>query len=203
MLIYKMSRILRVTVKCTVINTTANTPAEVVLVTLPFSDYSKTIDQVKQYPEAKIAYLSGSGGIDKAIVSKTDTLTRSLGFNSGMVRDYQQSSAEAASTLALLPDTPVIALYVGGAATEPTLRVFIEVTYHIDFFELEHPGSVTVQVDHQTIDMTRKKDATYLSPTPVPKIRRPLSRHSEEWSGDDMIVPKGTEDRFKPRQLKR
>lgn len=142
MKIYKMSRIISVSVKVTVINTTANTPAEVVLCVLPYSDYSKTLAQVKLMQKAAVAYLSGSGGIDKVVLSKTANLRAVLGVDSRMVRDYQQSASEAASTLALLPDTPVLALYVGGASTEPTLRVFIEIDYLVEFFELEYPGSV-------------------------------------------------------------
>jgi len=142
MKIYKMSRIVSLTLNCTVINTTASTPAEVVTVVLPFSDYSKTLAQVKQMPKAKYRFLSGSGGIDKVSITHTADLNKYLGVDSRSVRDYQQSASEAASTLALLPDTPILALYVGGASIEPTLRVFIEVLYSIEFFLPEYPGSV-------------------------------------------------------------
>jgi len=147
MKIYKMSRIVSLTVKCTVINQTANTPAEIVTVVLPFSDYSKTLAQVKQLPKAKYRFLSGSGGIDKASVSHTANLNSVLGVDSRSIRDYQQSASEAASTLALLPDTPILALYVGGASTEPTLRVFIEVMYNVEFFLPEFPGSVALRAE--------------------------------------------------------
>ncbi len=158
LLIYKMCRIVSVSVKCTVINTTANTPAEVVLVTLPYSDYSRTLAEAKRFPKAAIRYLSGSGGIDKVVVQKRDSLNAFLGVDSRSIRDYQQSASEAASTLALLPDTPVIALYVGGASTEPTLRVFIETTYDVEFFEPEQPGSVALNDDsRRPIDITELK----------------------------------------------
>jgi len=147
MTIYKMSRIVKTHVRVTVINTTANTPAEIVLCRLPFSDYSKTLAQVKQLPKCKFKFLSGSGGLDKASLSYTDTLNSAVGVDSRSIRDYQQSASEAASTLALLPDTPIIALYVGGASTEPTLRVFIEVDYHVEFFLPEYPGSLLVDKD--------------------------------------------------------
>lgn len=137
-----MSRIVSLTVRVTVINTTANTPAEIVLCRLPFSDYSKTLAQVKQLPKCKFRFLSGSGGIDKASLQYTDNLNHATGVDSRSIRDYQQSASEAASTLALLPDTPIIALYVGGASTEPTLRVFIEVDYNVEFFLPEYPGSL-------------------------------------------------------------
>lgn len=154
MKIYKMSRIVSLTVNVTVINVTANTPAEIVLATLPYSDYSKTLAQVKQLPKAKYRFLSGSGGIDKGSLTMTDNLNHALGVDSRSIRDYQQSASEAASTLALLPDTPIIALFVGGASTEPTLRVFIEVLYSIEFFLPEYPGSVAVDGARLPTDMT-------------------------------------------------
>lgn len=143
MKIYKLSRIISLRVNCTVINTTANTPAEIVSCVLPFSDYSKTLAQVKQLPGFKQKFISGSGGIDKGSVTHSANLNQWLGVDSRSIRDYQQSASEAASTLALLPDTPVLAVYVGGAATEPTLRVFLKVQYCVEFFEPEYPGSVT------------------------------------------------------------
>jgi len=164
MKIYKMSRIVSLQVKCTVINTTAATPAEVVLVVLPYSDYSRTLAEVKNFPKAAIRYLSGSGGIDKVTIQKRDALNTHLGVDSRALRDYQQSASEAASTLALLPDTPVLALYVGGASTEPTLRVFIEVNYDIEFFEPEYPGSVALTSGSLPLDQTelrnKNKDKT-------------------------------------------
>jgi hypothetical protein len=154
MKIYKMSRILSVQLRVTVINTTANTPAEIVAVVLPFSDYSKTLAQVKQLPKATIKYLSGSGGIDKASLTKRANLNSYLAVDSRSVRDYQQSASEAASTLALLPDTPILALYIGGASTEPTLRVMITVNYDIEFFEPEYPGSVAIRTGPMPTDQT-------------------------------------------------
>jgi len=156
MKIYKMSRILQVTLRVTVLNTTANTPAEIVAVVLPFSDYSKTLAQVKQLPKATIKYLSGSGGIDKVSLTKKANLNSFLAVDSRSVRDYQQSASEAASTLALLPDTPILGLYIGGASTEPTLRVMITVDYDIEFFELEYPGSLTVRPGPIPVDMTQQ-----------------------------------------------
>lgn len=150
-----MSRILQVHLRVTVINKTANTPAEVVAVVLPLSDYSRTLAQAKQFPKAKFKYLSGSGGFDKVSLDYTANLNTELGVDSRALRDYQQSASEAASTLALLPDTPVLALYVGGASTEPTLRVFIDVWYDVEFFELEYPGSVTV--GKVPVDLTGQK----------------------------------------------
>lgn len=144
MTIYKMSRIVSIKVKVTVINTTSATPAEVVLAVVPLSDYSRTLAQAKLLPRAAIRYLSGSGGIDKVSLTKTANLNQWLGVDSRSIRDYQQSASEAGSTLALLPDTPVLALYVGGASTEPTLRVFITVDYDVEFFEPEYPGSVAL-----------------------------------------------------------
>jgi len=172
MKIYKMSRIVQLKVKCTVINQTANTPAEIVLVVLPFSDYSKTLDQVKQLPKAAIRFLSGSGGIDKATLTKRANLNSYLAVDSRSIRDYQQSASEAASTLALLPDTPILALYVGGASTEPTLRVFIEVDYDIEFFEPEYPGSVALRSEYRkAIDMTDRN--------PSPRNRRVMDRPNQ------------------------
>lgn len=142
MKIYKMSRILSLTVNVTVISLTALTPAEIVMCVLPYSDYSRTLAEVKQLPKAKYRFISGAGGIDKATLTYSGSLNRALSVDSRAIRDYQQSASEAASTLALLPDTPIIALYVGGASTEPNLRVFIEVLYSIEFFEPEYPGSV-------------------------------------------------------------
>jgi len=156
MKIYKMSRILQVTLRVTVLNTTANTPAEIVAVILPFSDYSKTIAQVKQLPKATIKYLSGSGGIDKVSLTKRANLNSFLAVDSRSVRDYQQSASEAASTLALLPDTPILGLYIGGASTEPTLRVMLTVDYDIEFFEPEYPGSVTVRSGPMPTDRTQQ-----------------------------------------------
>jgi len=184
MTIYKMSRIVSLTVRVTVINQTANTPAEIVLCRLPFSDYSKTLAQVKQLPKCKFRFLSGSGGIDKASLSYTDNLNRATGVDSRPIRDYQQSASEAASTLALLPDTPIIALYVGGASTEPTLRVFIEVDYNVEFFLPEFPGSLLANEGGKTpIDRTNAKSAP---PKLLTRRERPLS-HSEadEDPGED------------------
>ncbi len=179
MKIYKMSRILQVTVKATVINTTANTPAEVVLCVLPYSDYSKTLAQVKQLPKAKFRYLSGSGGLDKVSLSYTANLNHWLGVDSRSIRDYQQSASEAASTLALLPDTPVLALYVGGASTEPTLRVFIETTYHVEFFEPEYPGSVAIKEGPIPIDMTGQRcDKVLAREEHIPTV---VDENDEKW----------------------
>lgn len=158
MKIYKMSRILSVQLHVTVINQTANTPAEVIAVVLPFSDYSKTIAQVKQLPKASIKYLSGSGGIDKVSLTKRANLNSYLAVDSRSVRDYQQSASEAASTLALLPDTPILALYVGGASTEPTLRVMLTVDYDVEFFEPEYPGSVAMRTGPIPTDRTNLRD---------------------------------------------
>lgn len=159
MKIYKMSRITKTSIKCTVINQTAATPAEIVAVVLPYSDYSRTIGEVKTLPSAAIRYLSGSGGLDKATIRKSSSLRAYTSASVAGVRDYQQSASEAASTLALLPDTPVLALYVGGASTEPTLRVFIEVFYDVVFFEPEWPSSVALTL-HRTkpYDMTARKE---------------------------------------------
>lgn len=155
MRLYKMSRIVKTSVKCTVINTTAATPAEIVLVVLPYSDYSRTLAEVKNLPSAAIKYLSGSGGLDKVTARKSSSLRAWTSASVAGVRDYQQSASEAASTLALLPDTPVLALYVGGASTEPTLRVFIEVFYDVVFFEPEWPSSVALtQNIAKPLDMT-------------------------------------------------
>lgn len=153
-----MSRIVKTSVKCTVINTTAATPAEIVLVVLPYSDYSRTLAEVKTLPSAAIKYLSGSGGLDKVTIRKSSSLRAWTSASVAGVRDYQQSASEAASTLALLPDTPVLALYVGGASTEPTLRVFIETFYDVVFFEPEWPSSVAL-TQHTAIplDMTAVK----------------------------------------------
>jgi len=206
MKLFKMSRLTSVKVKCTVINTTANTPAEVVLVTLPYSDYSRTLAEVKQLPSASIRYLSGSGGLDKVTVQQTGSLSKALRFDASAVRDYQQSASEAASTLALLPDTPVLALYVGGASTEPTMRVFIEVDYAIEFFELEYPGSVAVQYSRTARDMTDTMQDTTCIPTPFDP--KPLSGKStpftpaglvacDTWdrvSSRDSLRPTGKED---------
>lgn len=158
-----MSRITKVSVRVTVINTTANTPAEVVLVVLPYSDYSRTLAEVKSQPNAGIRYLSGSGGIDKVTLRKSASLNAALRMNSSAIRDYQQSASEAASTLALLPDTPVLALYVGGASTEPTLRVFIETFYHVTFFLPEFPSSVAYTENHnRSIDYTGNPQRAHL-----------------------------------------
>jgi len=157
MKIYKMSRILSLSVRCTVINQTASTPAELVSCVLPFSDYSKTLAQVKQLPGAKQRFISGGGGLDRGSVSHSADLNSWLGINSTSIRDYQQSASEAASTLALLPDTPVLAIYAGGASTEPTLRVFLKVTYSVEFFEPEYPGSVAFK-GKKPIDMTEIKE---------------------------------------------
>lgn len=143
-LMYKVCRIMAVHLKVTVQSQTTNTPAEVVTCVLPLSDYSKTLAQVKQLPRAKMAYLSGSGGIDKVSLAHSARLGAATLGGISLGRDYQQSASEAGSTLALLPDTPVLALYVGGASTEPTLRVFISVDYDIEFFQAEFPGSVTL-----------------------------------------------------------
>jgi len=162
MTIYKMSRILQVHCRVTVINTTALTPAEVVFAVLPYSDYSRTLADVKNLPKAKFKYLSGGGGMDKTSLDYSAALNDWLGVDSRSIRDYQQSASEAASTLALLPDTPVLALYVGGASTEPTLRVFLDVWYDVEFFELEYPGSTTVNAK-TAVDMTgqRSEDPGY------------------------------------------
>lgn len=151
MTIYKMSRIVSLKVKCTIINQSAATAAEVVMVVLPYSDYSKTIDQAKLCPSAVYKYCGGSNGIDQVSLTKSGNLNHWLGVDSRAIRDYQQSASEAASTLALLPDTPIIALYMGGASgVEPTLRVFIEVIYDVEFFLPEYPGSTALneQGDH-------------------------------------------------------
>lgn len=153
MLIYKMSRILQTHVRVTVINTTASTPAEVVMAVLPYSDYSRTLADVKNLPKAKFKYLSGSGGLDKVSLDYTAALNTWMGVDCRAIRDYQQSASEAASTLALLPDTPVLGLYIGGASTEPTLRVFIDVWYDVEFFELEYPGSTAFNAK-KAVDMT-------------------------------------------------
>jgi len=185
MTIYKMSRIVGLTVRVTVINTTANTPAEIVLCRLPFSDYSKTLAQVKQLPKCKFRFLSGSGGIDKASLAYTDNLNHATGVDSRAIRDYQQSASEAASTLALLPDTPIIALYVGGAATEPTLRVFIEVDYHVEFFLPEYPGSLLASKnDKVPIDRTEVKEPERIIPRRIARSQRDKDEDIDEdsWS---------------------
>jgi len=192
MKIYKMSRIVSLTVKCTVINTTANTPAEAVLVVLPFSDYSKTLAQVKQLPKAKYRFLSGSGGIDKVSLSHSANLNAALGVDSRSIRDYQQSASEAGSTLALLPDTPVLAFYVGGASTEPTLRVFIEVNYHVEFFLPEYPGSVAFRDAEQTAkyptDMTNKDRLNLEDRVNIPRQRARSEQRSEMIDEDETEV---------------
>lgn len=183
MTIYKMSRIVSVTVKATIINTTANTPAEVAMAVLPYSDYSRTLAEVKRLPKAKYRYLSGSGGIDKVSLTYTADLNHWLGVDSRSIRDYQQSASEAASTLALLPDTPVLALYVGGASTEPTLRVFIETTYHVEFFLPEQPGSVAVKDGRVPVDMTGRQGKPVLE-YPTRKIAPRPRERDEDDEGD-------------------
>ena len=165
MTIYKMSRIVALTVQVTVLNQSAITPAEVAMVVLPYSDYSKTIDQVKLCPSCVYRVVGGSNGIDKVSLTKSANLNSWLGVDSRSIRDYQQSASEAASTLALLPDTPVLALYIGGAsAAEPTLRVFIQVTYDVEFFLPEYPGSTAVGGPYPIpVDMTGKCTPVILS----------------------------------------
>jgi len=203
MKIYKMSRIVSLRVRVTVINTTANTPAEVVMVVIPYSDYSKTLAQVKQLPSATVRYLSGSGGIDKVSLSKTSNLNHWLAVDSRSVRDYQQSASEAGSTLALLPDTPVLALYVGGASTEPTLRVFMVVDYDIEFFEPEYPGSVAlhsdgkVAVDQTNVGAIKHKPDSKRGAQPAPGTKLRAKRRTrreldDSQSGDCDWEPTGT-----------
>lgn len=165
MKIYKMSRITSVKVNVTVINTTAATPAELYTCVLPYSDYSRTLAQVKLLPGARHRFISGGGGLDKATLTHSANLNTWLGVDSRSLRDYQQSASEAASTLALLPDTPVLAVYVGGASSEPTLRVFLKVTYDIEFFEPEYPGSVAVSGPVP-------EDRTLISNGSIPKLSR-------------------------------
>lgn len=196
MKIYKMSRILSVCVRATVINTTANTPAEIVAVVLPYSDYSKTLDQVKQLPKATMRFLSGGGGIDRTTLVKRANLNHNLGVDSRSIRDYQQSAAEAASTLALLPDTPVIALFVGGASTEPTLRVFLTVTYDIEFFQPEYPGSVALSKGPRPIDMTGVRTGVttdYVDPLSTPQRGR-----LERFEGSREVEPRDVSMRKAP-----
>lgn len=184
MTIYKMSRILSVKVLATVINTTANTPAEVALAVVPYSDYSQTLAEIKLLPKAKYRYLSGSGGLDKVSLAMTANLNKWLGVDSRSIRDYQQSASEAASTLALLPDTPVLALYVGGASTEPTLRVFIKVIYDVEFFLPEKPGSTAVNENKsRPIDRTEVSLLRVIPPK-QPKKRKPDEDEDmeESWS---------------------
>lgn len=195
MTIYKMSRILRLSVDVTVINTTANTPAEVVTCVLPYSDYSKTLAQVKQLPGHKHRYLSGGGGIDRVRLRHSANLNSWLAVDSRSLRDYQQSASEAASTLALLPDTPVLAVYVGGASTEPTLRVFITVNYHVEFFEPEYPGSVALDHGPKPVDMTDnyRKGPPYYRPSPPEDCEDMWEKHSLETVKPLPIKQKGAE----------
>jgi hypothetical protein len=182
MTIYKMSRILSVRCIATVINTTANTPAEVALAVVPYSDYSQTLAEIKLLPKAKYRYLSGSGGIDKVSLTHTANLNSWLGVDPRNVRDYQQSASEAASTLALLPDTPVLALYVGGASTEPTLRVFIKVTYDVEFFLPEKPGSTAINVNvARPIDRTEASLQRVNPPRTVKRRKDDDEDMEESW----------------------
>jgi len=186
MALYKMSRILQVHARVTVINTTAATPAELVACVLPYSDYSRTLAEAKNLPRAKFKYLSGAGGLDKVSLDYSAGINDWLGVDCRSLRDYQQSASEAASTLALLPDTPVLAVYVGGASTEPTLRVFLDVWYDVEFFELEYPGSMatdakvpydmTDRPDHsgflEHMEFTSKHAAGKVDPKVTPQSRR-------------------------------
>lgn len=176
MTIYKMSRILSVRANVTAINTTANTPAELVMVVLPYSDYSRTLAEAKKLPKSKYKYLSGSGGLDRVSLTYTANLNSTLGVDSRSIRDYQQSASEAASTLALLPDTPVLAVYVGGASTEPTLRVFTDIYYDIEFFEPEQPGSTALGTGKLPIDLTQyavRNAASHLPKLITDEVRNP------------------------------
>lgn len=188
MKIYKMSRIVKTSIKCTIINTTSATPAEAVIVVLPYSDYSRTLAEVKMLPSAAIKYLSGSGGLDKVTIRKSASLRAWTSASVAGVRDYQQSASEAASTLALLPDTPVLALYVGGASAEPTLRVFIEVFYDVVFFEPEWPSSVAL-TEHiaKPLDMTvfrKHQDRIQIIPGEAPRISHPPCMDDEDEESD-------------------
>jgi len=182
-----MSRITKTSLKCTVINQTTLTPAEVVAVILPFSDYSRTIEQVKTLPSAAIRYLSGAQGVDKVTLRKSSSLRAYTSGGVAGVRDYQQSASEAASTLALLPDTPILALYVGGASTEPTLRVFIEVFYDVVFFLPEWPSSVAY-TDHTKIP----RDFTNL--TPLLDKRQGLMRNNPSLGANPQQQPLSEDD---------
>ncbi len=183
MKIYKMSRITSVKVNVTVINTTANTPAELYTCVLPYSDYSRTLAQVKLLPGSRHRFISGSGGLDKATLTHSANLNTWLGVDSRSIRDYQQSASEAASTLALLPDTPVLAVYVGGASTEPTLRVFLKVTYDVEFFEPEYPGSVAVSGPVPADRTVVSKDPILSNPrfaTVRPEAQQIMSGHTND-----------------------
>lgn len=171
MTIYKMSRILQVRAHVTAINTTASTPAELVMAVLPYSDYSRTLAEAKKLPKSKYKYISGSGGLDRASLSYTAALNDFIGVDSRSIRDYQQSASEAASTLALLPDTPVLAVYVGGASSEPTLRVFTDVYYDIEFFEPEQPGSVALDNGAKPIDMTERDRGEFEDPEDMQVVK--------------------------------
>ena len=193
MTIYKMSRIVSTHVKCTVINQSAATAAELVLVVLPYSDYSKTIDQAKLCPSAVFKYVGGSNGIDQVSLTKRANLNHWLGVDSRSVRDYQQSASEAASTLALLPDTPVIAFYVGGASgVEPTLRVFIGVTYDVEFFLPEYPGSTALNFDMPASTYKMPKDMTGSPGRPLskPPSKRPIQRDEDMEEGSRTQAPR-------------
>lgn len=180
MTIYKMSRILQVRVQVTAINTTASTPAEICLAVLPLSDYSRTLAEAKRLPKSKFKYLSGAGGLDRASVTYVAALNDWVGVDSRSIRDYQQSASEANSTLGLLPDTPIIAAYVGGASVEPTLRVFLDVWYDIEFFEPEQPGSITASEERKPLDMTEKArpelESFMMTDEKVQKVEQPPPR---------------------------
>lgn len=210
MTIYKMSRIVNVHVKCTVVNLSAATPAELVLCILPFSDYSKTIDQVKLLPTATYRYLSGMGGLDRVSVAKSANLNSWLGVDSRSLREYQQSASEAASTLALLPDTPVLAFYVGGAsASEPTLRVFIECVYHVEFFLPEYPGSTALNQTKAKVPL----DMTGTSPQVIPRSeddeasweheppQQPRRQGKDVWNEEKSSLISKNSEHFGPARL--
>jgi hypothetical protein len=135
-----MCQVSAVTIKITVMNTTASVPAYVLVTSVPASEYPASFGYTRSLNHTKIAYLSGAGGLDRAVVEQRYTLRQQLGINPDNNRVYQQDLTDAGSTTPLTPQTPVVQFDIGGITSNANLIYNIEVWYDVEYFMLQTPG---------------------------------------------------------------
>jgi hypothetical protein len=135
-----MCQISAVTVKLTVMNTTANVPSYALITVVPASEYPASLGYTRALNHTRMTYLSGSGGMDKGTIEAKFTLAQMLGISPKGSRVYQQDINDIGSTTPLTAQTPVVQIDVGGITANASLIYNLEVWYEVEYFQLQTPG---------------------------------------------------------------
>lgn len=142
---YKFAKLIAVHIRMEVINT-GTAPLLIAMATMPYSDTSTTMDprQIQERPRSVSTTVGASTGTSKGVISRTYYAFDEMG-QPVYDRTFWITQLQSLSTSPVDADEPTILAGVGNvdpAATSVTFVANYQVTYHIQFFDLENVTSV-------------------------------------------------------------